>query len=167
MKAAVLYELKTPLRVEDVDLDPPKAHEVRIKIVANGVCHSDWSVIHGVLRAPLPVVPGHEGAGIVEEVGPEVTLVKPGDHVVLSFAPYCGRCYYCGLGRPVLCDNMRVVMGQGTLSTARVALGRMDSRSTTWSGSPASRSTRSCRRSRASVSPTTCRSTGPASSAVA
>jgi S-(hydroxymethyl)glutathione dehydrogenase/alcohol dehydrogenase len=115
MKAAVLYELKTPLKVEDVDLDNPKRGEVRVKIVANGVCHSDYSVIHGVLRSPLPVVPGHEGAGIVEEVGPDVTLVKPGDHVVLSFAPYCGHCYYCSIGRPVLCDNMRMTMGKGTL----------------------------------------------------
>lgn len=115
MKAAVLYELKTPLKVEDVDLDNPKRGEVRVKIHANGVCHSDYSVIHGILRSPLPVVPGHEGAGVVEEVGPDVTLVKPGDHVVLSFAPYCGHCYYCSIGRPVLCDNMRVTMGKGTL----------------------------------------------------
>jgi NDMA-dependent alcohol dehydrogenase len=115
MKAAVLYELKTPLKVEDVDLDNPKRGEVRVKIAANGVCHSDYSVIHGVLRSPLPVVPGHEGAGIVEEVGPDVTLVKPGDHVVLSFAPYCGHCYYCSIGRPVLCDNMRLTMGKGSL----------------------------------------------------
>lgn len=115
MKAAVLYELKTPLKVEDVDLDNPKRGEVRVKIAANGVCHSDYSVIHGVLRSPLPVVPGHEGAGIVEEIGPDVTLVKPGDHVVLSFAPYCGHCYYCSIGRPVLCDNMRLTMGKGTL----------------------------------------------------
>jgi NDMA-dependent alcohol dehydrogenase len=115
MKAAVLYELKTPLKVEEVDLDPPKAGEVRVKIAANGVCHSDYSVIHGVLRSPLPVVPGHEGAGVVEEVGPGVSLVKPGDHVVLSFAPYCGHCYYCSIGRPVLCDNMRFTMGKGTL----------------------------------------------------
>src|SRR5438876_1072322 len=115
MKAAVLYELKTPLKVEDVDLDKPKAREVRVKIAANGVCHSDYSVIHGVLRSPLPVVLGHEGAGIVEEVGPEVSLVKAGDHVVLSFAPYCGRCYYCAIGRPVLCENMRITMGKGTL----------------------------------------------------
>ena len=115
MKAAVLYELKTPLKVEDVDLDNPKAREVRVKIAANGVCHSDYSVIHGVLRSPLPVVLGHEGAGIVEEVGPEVNLVKAGDHVVLSFAPYCGRCYYCAIGRPVLCENMRITMGKGTL----------------------------------------------------
>ena len=87
MKAAVLYELKTPLKVEDIDLDNPKGGEVRVKIAANGVCHSDYSVIHGVLRWPLPVVIGHEGAGVVEEVGPGVTLVKPGDHVVLSFRP--------------------------------------------------------------------------------
>src|SRR5713226_5280562 len=115
MKAAVLYELKTLLKVEDVDLDNPKAREVRVKIAANGVCHSDYSVIHGVLRSPLPVVLGHEGAGIVEEVGPDVSLVKAGDHVVLSFAPYCGRCFYCSIGRPVLCDNMRITMGRGTL----------------------------------------------------
>jgi NDMA-dependent alcohol dehydrogenase len=115
MKAAVLYELKTPLKVEDVDLEKPKTGEVLVKIAANGVCHSDYSVIHGVLRSPLPVVIGHEGAGIVQEIGPGVSLVKPGDHVVLSFAPYCGHCYYCSLGRPVLCDNMRITMGKGTL----------------------------------------------------
>lgn len=115
MKAAVLYELKTPLKVEDIDLDNPKSGEVRVKVVANGVCHSDYSVIHGILRSPLPVVPGHEGAGIVEEIGPGVTMVKPGDHVVLSFAPYCGHCYYCSIGSPVLCDNMRMTMGKGTL----------------------------------------------------
>lgn len=115
MKAAVLYELDTPLKVEDVDLDGPKSREVRVKIAANGVCHSDYSVIHGVLRSRLPVVLGHEGAGIVEEIGPDVDLVKPGDHVVLSFAPYCGHCYYCAIGRPVLCVNMRLTMGKGTL----------------------------------------------------
>lgn len=125
MKAAVLYELNTPLKVEDVDLANPKRGEVRVKIAANGVCHSDYSVIHGVLRSPLPVIPGHEGAGIVEEVGPDVTLVKPGDHVVLSFAPYCGHCYYCSIGRPVLCDNMRLTMGKGTLldGTCRLSKG--------------------------------------------
>jgi len=68
-----------------------------------------------VLPLPQPMVLGHEGAGIVEEVGPDVTLVKPGDHVVLSFAPYRGRCYYCSIGRPVLCDNVRLTMEKGTL----------------------------------------------------
>ena len=106
MKAAVLYEVDTPLKVEEVDLDNPKRGEVRVRIVANGVCHSDYSIIHGVLRSPLPMVPGHEGAGIVEEVGPNVSLVKPGDHVVLSLAPYCGHCYYCAIGKQNLCVNM-------------------------------------------------------------
>src|SRR3972149_3988238 len=115
MKAAVLYELKTPPKVEDVDLEKPRAGEALVKIVANGVCHSDYSVIHGVLPSPLPVVPGHEGAGIVQEVGPGVSLVKPGDHVVLSFAPYCGFCFYCSIGRPVLCVNMRMTMGKGVM----------------------------------------------------
>src|SRR2546425_9558413 len=115
MKAAVLYELKTPLKVEDVDLDKPKAREVRVKIAANGVCHSDYSVIHGVLRSPLPVVLGHEGAGVVEEGGPEGSLVKAGGHVVLSFAPYCGRCYYCAIGPPGPLEDIGLTMGKGTL----------------------------------------------------
>jgi NDMA-dependent alcohol dehydrogenase len=116
MKAAVLYERKTPLRIEEVDLDKPKAGEVLVKVVANGVCHSDYSVMNGVLPFPLPVVPGHEGAGIVEEVGPGVSLVKPGDHVVLSAVPYCGHCYYCSFGEFVQCDSTVVVMGRGTLA---------------------------------------------------
>jgi S-(hydroxymethyl)glutathione dehydrogenase / alcohol dehydrogenase len=115
MKAAVLYERKNPIRVEDVDLDPPKAGEVLVKIVANGVCHSDYSVINGVVPLPLPLVLGHEGAGIVQEVGAGVTLVKSGDHVVLSAIPYCGDCYYCSLGAFVQCDNTAVVMGRGTM----------------------------------------------------
>ncbi len=115
MKAAILYELNAPVQVEDVYLDSPKAGEVRVKIAANGVCHSDYSVIHGVLRLPLPVVLGHEGAGVVEELGPGVSLVKAGDHVVLSFAPYCGRCYYCSIGSQVLCTNMRLTMGGSLL----------------------------------------------------
>jgi S-(hydroxymethyl)glutathione dehydrogenase/alcohol dehydrogenase len=112
MKAAVLYERKNPINVEDVDLDPPKDGEVLVKIVANGVCHSDYSVINGVVPFPLPLVLDHEGAGIVQEVGARVTLVKPGDHVVLSGIPYCGDCYYCSLGEFVQCDNSQAVGGQ-------------------------------------------------------
>ena len=115
MKAAVLYECKTPLRVEDVDLDNPKAGEVRVRIVASGVCHSDYSVIHGVLGAKLPAVLGHEGAGVVEEVGPGVTLVKSGDHVVLSVIANCGYCSFCAIGQPVLCDNLGRTLGRGTM----------------------------------------------------
>jgi S-(hydroxymethyl)glutathione dehydrogenase/alcohol dehydrogenase len=116
MKAAVLYERKTPLKVEQVDLDAPHAGEVRVKVVANGVCHSDYSVIHGVVPLPVPIVLGHEGAGIVEEIGTGVTLVKPGDHVLLSAIPYCGNCYYCSLGEFVQCDNMAAVMARGTMA---------------------------------------------------
>lgn len=115
MKAAVLYEYKTPLKVEDVDLENPKTGEVRVKIVANGICHSDYSVINGVIRALLPLVPGHEGAGIVEEIGPDVTLVKPGDHVVLSLIPYCGHCFFCSNGKITLCDNTRTTMAKGLM----------------------------------------------------
>ena len=106
MKAAVLYEVGKPLVVEDVELDDPKTGEVRVRIVANGVCHSDYSIVHGVIRSPLPMVPGHEGAGVVEAVGPNVSLVSVGDPVVLSLAPYCGHCFYCAIGKPNLCVNM-------------------------------------------------------------
>ncbi len=85
MKAAVLYEPGTPLVVEDLQLDPPKAGEVKVRVAANGACHSDLHVMTGDMRQPLPMVLGHEGAGVVEEVGAGVTSVKEGDHVVLSF----------------------------------------------------------------------------------
>ena len=120
MKAAVLYARNTPLKVEEVDLDPPQAGEVLVKIVANGICHSDYSVMKGILQfPPLPTVLGHEGAGIVEEVGPGVTLVKVGDHVVLSAVPYCGHCFYCSLGEFPQCDSVgkmqiRGLMADGT-----------------------------------------------------
>src|SRR5260370_33942477 len=116
MKAAVLYERKALVKVEEVDLDPPKAGEVLVKIIANGVCHSDYSVIHGVVPLPLPIVLGHEGAGVVEEVGPGVTLVKAGDRVVLSAIPYCGQWYYCSRGAVVQCCNSAIVMGRCTMA---------------------------------------------------
>ena len=76
MQAAVLYEPRQPLVIEDLQLDPPKAGEVRVRVAANGVCHSDWHVMTGDMRMPLPIVLGHEGAGIVAEVGPGVTSVR-------------------------------------------------------------------------------------------
>jgi len=87
MKAAVLYARQRPLSVEEIDLDPPKAGEVRVRIKACGGCHTDLSVIVGSLPLPLPIVLGHEGAGVIEEVGPEVVNLAPGDHVVLSWRP--------------------------------------------------------------------------------
>jgi NDMA-dependent alcohol dehydrogenase len=103
MKAAVLREVKQPLRIEELQLDGPRNGEVLVKIGAAGVCHSDYHFMNGDLPIGLPTVLGHEGAGVVEEVGPGVTSVRPGDHVVLLFRPNCGHCEFCSQGRPALC----------------------------------------------------------------
>jgi S-(hydroxymethyl)glutathione dehydrogenase/alcohol dehydrogenase len=111
MKAAVLYEVNTPLKLEDVTLDDPQENEILVKLEATGVCHSDLHYIKGDLPLPVPFVPGHEGAGIVEKVGPCVTTVKPGDHVILMVAISCGKCSYCLSGRPTLCvENLPIQM---------------------------------------------------------
>jgi S-(hydroxymethyl)glutathione dehydrogenase/alcohol dehydrogenase len=102
MKAVLVHELNRA-SVEDVQLAPPKAYEVKIKMAAAGVCHSDLSVLNGTIPHPLPVVLGHEGAGVVEEVGEGVSHTKPGDHVVMSFVPNCGRCFHCVRGEAFLC----------------------------------------------------------------
>ncbi len=117
MKAAVLYEYKQPLVIEEIDLDPPKQGEVLVRMTSSGVCHSDYHTMVGDVPWTLPVVLGHEGAGIVEEVGPGVTTVAPGDPVVLSFIPGCGKCRYCAIGRPNLCivrEKSRSLMLDGT-----------------------------------------------------
>ncbi|XP_008056055.2 alcohol dehydrogenase 1C [Carlito syrichta] len=94
-KAAVLWEAKQPFSIEEVEVAPPKAHEVRIKMVAAGICRSDDHVVSGNLVIPFPVVLGHEAAGIVESVGEGVTTVKPGDKVIPLFLPQCGKCRIC------------------------------------------------------------------------
>src|SRR5205085_166475 len=104
MKAAICYEFDQPVRVEEVTLDRPGRDEVRVRIAACGVCHSDLSVIRGILRSKLPCVLGHEGAGVVEEVGEAVTGLRPGDKVVLSWVMSCSRCFYCRMGKPQLCE---------------------------------------------------------------
>ena len=111
MKAVVVHELNK-FSVESVELDPPKMGEVLVKMKATGVCHSDLSVINGTIPNPFPSVLGHEGAGIVEQVGEGVTHVKPGDHVVLSFVPQCGECFHCIHDEPYLCS---VSKNDGTL----------------------------------------------------
>ena len=103
MKAAVLFKPNEPLQIVECELDPPKALEVRVKMKASGVCQSDWHVMNGDWPSPMPIVPGHEAAGEILECGPGVTTVKPGDHVIFSFRPHCGRCRYCSQGRTVLC----------------------------------------------------------------
>src|SRR6266511_6463182 len=117
MRAAVLWDVDD-LRVEDLDLDPPKPGEVGIRMAASGVCRSDYHSVHGVHRHAMPIVLGHEGSATVEEVGEGVTGVKPGDHVVCSWLPYCGSCRRCTAGRPVVCERLAVFdegfLGDGT-----------------------------------------------------
>lgn len=115
MRAAVLQDVHEELQVVDVSLDTPGPHEVLVKMAAAGICHSDWHVMQGDLPVPLPAVLGHEGAGIVEAVGQEVIRVKPGDHVVLSWVPSCGRCYFCLKGRYDMCEEAFNIQLSGIL----------------------------------------------------
>jgi alcohol dehydrogenase len=123
IKAAILieqgrprpYAATRPMVVEEVELDPPGPGEVLIEVAAAGLCHSDLSVIEGLRPRPLPVVIGHEGAGIVREVGEGVRGLAPGDHVVTVFAASCGECRYCVRGRPNLCPSGFAARAAGTL----------------------------------------------------
>lgn len=103
MKAAVLIEPNKPLVIEDLMISKPGPHEVLIRTAACGLCHSDLHFIEGAYPHPLPAVPGHEAAGIVEAVGSEVRTVKPGDAVVTCLSAYCGQCEFCVTGRMSLC----------------------------------------------------------------
>lgn len=105
MKAAVLNAFGQPLSLEQVQIEPPRAGEVMVRIGATGVCHSDYHVIRGEWKYGLPMILGHEAAGVVEALGEGVTGVRPGDHVVLSFRPACGMCRLCAQGRGVLCEG--------------------------------------------------------------
>ncbi len=108
--AAILWEFGGDWTIEEIDLDPPKDGEVLVSWEATGLCHSDEHVRTGDLPAPLPLIGGHEGAGIVQEVGPGVQGLKPGDHVVASFLPACGRCRFCSTGHQNLCDLGAFIM---------------------------------------------------------
>ena len=105
MKAAVMRAFNTPLEIEDVQIDNPKGREVLVRTIASGVCHSDLHVIEGALPMPPPSILGHEPAGIVEAVGPDVTHVKPGDHIIACLSVFCGNCDYCTVGQPNLCGG--------------------------------------------------------------
>ena len=106
MKAAVLYEPNKPMVVETIELEEPKEGEVLVRIVAAGVCYSDYHIMLGEWTHLLPVVLGHEGAGVVEQVGPGVSRLTPGQSVILNFRANCGTCHYCIIGRPVLCNGV-------------------------------------------------------------
>jgi NDMA-dependent alcohol dehydrogenase len=124
IKAAVLYELGGRLEVEDIELAAPKDGEVLVKVAAAGVCHSDISVIDGVIPFPLPVVLGHEGSGVVESVGPGVDHVQSGDHVIFSFIPACGECFYCLRGMTNLCEPALRLGGNLFDGTTRLTNGK-------------------------------------------
>jgi S-(hydroxymethyl)glutathione dehydrogenase/alcohol dehydrogenase len=124
MRASVLHEQGKPLAVEELELEAPRVGEVRVRMTASGVCHSCLHAADGSWTGvPVPIVLGDEGAGVVEALGPGVSELKVGDHVILSWAPTCGRCHYCVIGRPNLCERRQP--GRGVLpdGTTRMSLG--------------------------------------------
>ncbi len=127
-RAAVLWGLDQQWQVEEITIDPPRVGEVLVEWKVAGMCHSDEHLVTGDMVPPaealammgidsiFPMIGGHEGAGVVLEVGPGVTSVKAGDHVSASFIPSCGRCRYCSTGRQNLCDNGRGTFGGGMIT---------------------------------------------------
>lgn len=126
-RAAVLDEGSCEFEIRTLDVDEPGFGEVHIKFVAAGLCHSDLHSVDGILTPRRPIVMGHEGSGIVERVGPGVTKVQPGDHVVCSFVPVCGTCRYCATGRSSICDlGAHAVTGDQPDGTFRFHAGGRD-----------------------------------------
>lgn len=127
-QVAVLHERGTPWAIETIDLDGPKGPEVLVELHASGICHSDEHLVTGDMPLRLPCIGGHEGAGVVRAVGDQVTWLQPGDHVVFSFVPSCGRCHSCSTGHQSLCDlGARMYLGtQLHDDTSRHHLGGVD-----------------------------------------
>ena len=117
MKAAVCYEFGKPLVVEEIEIDPPQKGEIKVRLAATAICHSDIHIIRGEWGGEPPIVAGHEGAGVVEEIGENVTLAKPGDHVVVSLLRSCGRCFYCTTGSPHMCEADYALEHESRLQT--------------------------------------------------
>jgi S-(hydroxymethyl)glutathione dehydrogenase/alcohol dehydrogenase len=115
IEAAVMDAVNAPLRVQELELAAPRRDEVLVRMLTSGICHSDLSYIDGSWPAPLPIVLGHEGYGVVEEVGEDVESPRPGDRVVLTFAPACGRCRFCLEGRSNLCLRAARCMDSGLM----------------------------------------------------
>ncbi|MBM3959077.1 MAG: Zn-dependent alcohol dehydrogenase [SAR202 cluster bacterium] len=110
--AAVFYAPRQPIRVEEVNLSDPKSGEVLVRVAATGACHSDYHAVDGHTKAAaVPLVMGHEAAGVVEKVGPNVTAFKAGDNVVFAIRPMCGKCKYCSTNRPNLCNGIKAKPG--------------------------------------------------------
>ncbi len=115
-KAAVAWEAGKPLSIETIEVAPPKAGEVRVKILASGVCHTDAFTLSGEdPEGVFPCIMGHEGGGIVESVGEGVTSLKPGDHVIPLYTPECGECKFCKSGKTNLCGKIRATQGKGLM----------------------------------------------------
>ena len=124
-RAAVAFEAKKPLEIVELDLEGPKAGEVLVEIMATGICHTDAYTLDGLDSEGLfPSVLGHEGAGVVREIGPGVTSVKPGDHVIPLYTPECRQCKSCLSGKTNLCTSIRATQGQGVMpdGTSRFSL---------------------------------------------
>lgn len=134
MRAAVLHTIglegpyadSRPIEIEDLSIGEPGPGEVLVRIEAAGLCHSDLSVVNGARPRPVPMALGHEGAGVVEEVGEGVTDLVPGDRVVTVFVPSCGTCAPCAEGRPALCEPGAIANGAGTLTGGHLRLHRRD-----------------------------------------
>jgi len=121
-QAAVLHAIGGPLTVERLDVGSLGPDDVLVRLGASGLCHTDLEVIDGSLAYPLPIVLGHEGAGVVEAVGSTVTKVRPGDHVVCSWNPHCGECFYCRRDLPILCEPFKRHEPRGVLFDGRSRL---------------------------------------------
>jgi S-(hydroxymethyl)glutathione dehydrogenase/alcohol dehydrogenase len=119
MKAAVCYEFGKPLVIEELSIRAPRSDEVKVKVAATAVCHSDLHDMHGDFGGGLPFVGGHETAGWVDQVGADVRMVKPGDPVIVSLLEACGKCLYCVTGRPYFCETKVTYDVQGTLTNQR------------------------------------------------
>src|SRR2546423_12400158 len=121
-KGALLWELNTSFKVDEIDIGDPVADEVQIRLHAAGMCHSDYHLVNGNPPMPLPALGGHEGAGIVTKVGKGVTRFQEGDHVILAFIPSCGHCQPCLKGFRSLCDRGAVLLGGKAIAdgTSRV-----------------------------------------------
>lgn len=126
MKAAVLRAFDRDMDIENVAIADPRDREVMVRIMASGVCASDLSTVRGKTASELPLIPGHEAAGIVERVGPGVSRVRPGDRVVLSWSPNCGHCFYCHESHPTLCDTYGHAAVSGGLWDGTSRLGPLD-----------------------------------------
>src|SRR5690606_31280820 len=125
IRAAVAREAGEPLRIEEIDLEGPRAGEVLVELKATGVCHTDAYTLSGADPEGLfPAILGHEGAGIVRDVGPGVTSVAPGDHVIPLYVPECRQCKFCLSGKTNLCQALRATQGRGVMpdGTSRFSL---------------------------------------------